>query len=120
MPAIDRRENIYTAFWVRLRIIPAPVLSELFYLATVRVNYNHAVALFSSVQRAFQIEPLTPADMRRMEQIMTQYTSAAFDYTDTAIMALAERFNITRIATFDRRDFAIFRPTHCEYLELLP
>jgi len=24
------------------------------------------------------------------------------------------------IATFDRRDFSIFRPRHCDYLDLLP
>ena len=35
-------------------------------------------------------------------------------------MAIAERLNITRIATFDRRDFSIFQPSHCDYLELLP
>ena len=101
-------------------IIPAPVLSELFYLASVRVHYNHAIVLFSSVQNAFQIEPLTTDDMRRMEQIMIQYASAEFDFTDAAIMAQAERLNSTQIATFDRRDFSIFRPAHCEYLELLP
>jgi hypothetical protein len=35
-------------------------------------------------------------------------------------MALAERLNITQICAFDRRDFPIFRPTHCENLEPLP
>ena len=35
-------------------------------------------------------------------------------------MAQAERLNITHVATFDHRDFEIFRPTHCDYLELLP
>lgn len=102
------------------RIIPAPVLNELFYLATVRVNYKHAVTLFVGTQAAFQIEALTTADMLRMEQIMLHYASAEFDFTDLAIMAQAERLNITRVATFDRRDFSIYRPGHCEYLELLP
>ncbi len=102
------------------RIIPSPVLNELFYLATVRINYRHAVTLFSNVQRAFEIEPISPSDMLRMEQIMDQYESAEFDFADTAIMAQAERLNITRVATFDHRDFEIFRPTHCDYLELLP
>ncbi len=51
---------------------------------------------------------------------MNQYADAEFNFTDTAIMAQAERLNINRIATFDRRDFSVFRPTHCEYLELLP
>ena len=58
--------------------------------------------------------------MWRMRLIMGQYEDIKFDFTDTAIMAQAERLNITRVATFDHRDFSIFRPTHCEYLELLP
>ncbi len=45
---------------------------------------------------------------------------ASFDYTDAAIMALSERLQITKVCTFDRRDFGIFRPKHCDYLELLP
>jgi hypothetical protein len=35
-------------------------------------------------------------------------------------MALSERLQITQVCTFDRRDFSIFRPTHYDYLELLP
>ncbi|MHB8628121.1 MAG: hypothetical protein ACYDBJ_20085 [Aggregatilineales bacterium] len=72
------------------------------------------------VRPLFQIEALTTADMLRMEVIMAQYQSARFDYTDTAIMALAERLNLTQVYTFDRRDFSIFRPAHCPVLELLP
>ncbi len=101
-------------------IVPSPVLNELFYLASVRIGYSRAVVSFSGVQRIYQIEPLTSNDMRRMGQIMLQYASAKFDFVDTAIMAQAERLNITRVATFDRRDFSFFRPAHCEYLELLP
>jgi predicted nucleic acid-binding protein len=49
---------------------------------------------------------------------MTRYTR--FDFVDCAILTLAERLDITQICTFDRRDFAAYKPTHCEYLELLP
>ncbi len=58
--------------------------------------------------------------MLRMQEILSQYESAKFDFTDVAIMAQAERLNVTRVATFDRRDFSIIRPTHCKFLELLP
>jgi predicted nucleic acid-binding protein len=102
------------------QIVAAPVLNELFYLATERVNYKHAVVVFTAVRENFQIEALNVADMRRMEAIMRKYADSRFDFADTAIMAQAERLNITRVATFDRRDFPIFRPTHCETLELLP
>jgi predicted nucleic acid-binding protein len=102
------------------RIVPTPVLTELFYMTMVRINYVRAIQVFASTRAGFQIQSLTNADLIRMQQIMEQYQDAAFDFTDTAIMALAERLNITRVCTFDRRDFSIFRPAHCDYLELLP
>ncbi len=39
-------------------------------------------------------------------------------YNDMAIMALAERLNLTQVYTFDWHGF--IRPTHCPALELLP
>jgi predicted nucleic acid-binding protein len=102
------------------QIVSAPVLSELFYFVSKELSYRRAIISFTRVRMSFQIEALSLPDMERMEQIMKQYESAEFDFADTAIMAQAERLNITRIATFDHRDFEIFRPTHCEYLELLP
>jgi predicted nucleic acid-binding protein len=55
-----------------------------------------------------------------MQNVMEQYEDAEFDYADVAVMALAERLNIRRIFTLDHRDFYIYRPTHCDHLELLP
>lgn len=63
---------------------------------------------------------LSLADLQHAGQIMQAYPTAALDFVDCAIMALSEHMNITQVCTYDRRDFAIFRPKHCEYLELLP
>jgi hypothetical protein len=102
-------------------IIPAPVFPELFYMMSERTGYRDAVrALDELAHSDYRIEPLLQADMRRMSVIMKQYEDARFDFVDVSIMALAERLNITRICTFDRRDFPIFRPAHCDALELLP
>ncbi len=106
---------------VDVRIVPAPVIQETFYILTNRVSYHAAVAMLKTLRTgAFQIESLTDSDMARMEEIMAQYEDNKFDYADTAIMALAERLNITEVYTFDRRDFSVFIPLHCDYLELLP
>ncbi len=103
------------------RVVPAPVLPELFYMMTARVGYTSAVNFFSTLQSAaFHIEALTAEDMARMSQIMTEYRDNAFDFVDVAIMALSERLNVTDIYTLDQRDFTIFRPKHCPYLTLLP
>ncbi|MBZ0321382.1 MAG: PIN domain-containing protein [Anaerolineae bacterium] len=69
---------------------------------------------------AIPFEPIHRDDLPRIRTIMHTYADSKLDMTDCCIMALAERLNISRVATFDRRDFAIFRPTHCPALELLP
>jgi uncharacterized protein len=51
---------------------------------------------------------------------MAIYFDAKLDFVDCCIMALSERMNITKVCTFDRRDFGMFPPQHCAYLELLP
>lgn len=114
--AFNTMENLQPAQCV----IPVTVLSELFYLTTVRINYQRALQVFKRITDTFSIEPLTEQDTARMQEIMTQYTSAAFDFVDVSLMAIAERLNICHICTFDRRDFGIFRPSHCDYFELLP
>jgi hypothetical protein len=103
------------------RLVPAPVLPELFYMLTERASYSIAISMFHRLQRgAFQIEALTAEDMANMREIMLQYRDSQFDFVDVSLMILAERLNITEIYTFDRRDFSIFQPSHCDYFELLP
>jgi hypothetical protein len=66
------------------------------------------------------LEPIAYPDLLRAHAIMEQYIQARFDLVDCCIMALAERLNIDQVCTFDRRDFSIFKPTHCDYLRMLP
>jgi predicted nucleic acid-binding protein len=103
------------------RYLVAPVVFETFYMVTSRLNYTRAVQFFGLLQSpAFKIIDLTAEDMERMQMIMSDYTDNAFDLADVAQMAVAERLNITRIYTFDKRDFGVFRPKHTQYLELVP
>lgn len=102
------------------RFVAAPVLSELFYLCAVRLGYAQAVRVFALTRNAFRVEALTESDMTRMQSIMEQYQDAEFDYSDVAVMAVTERLDIRRVFTFDHRDFYIYRPNHCDHLELLP
>jgi uncharacterized protein len=103
------------------RLVAAPVVIELFFMVSARISYGRAVALFVLMQTsAFQIVDLSQRDRQRMIEIMQQYQNAALDIADVAQFALAERLGITQIYTFDRHDFSLFRPTHCDFFELLP
>jgi uncharacterized protein len=102
-------------------IVPDVVLPEVSYLFMRDLGYAGIQTFlehFKQIKARF--EPVEKADLARVHEITVQYASAEFDVVDCCIMVLAERLKITRIATFDRRDFSIFRPRHCDYLELLP
>lgn len=72
------------------------------------------------MQINWKLEALEIRDLGRIHEIAETYTSAKFDVVDCCIMTLAERLDITRVATFDQRDFSVFKPHHCDFLELLP
>jgi uncharacterized protein len=102
-------------------IIAAPVMVELFYLISVRINYHRAVEVFDSLDSSYQIEPLSSGDRQRMREIMRKYAKSEFDYTDTANMALAERLGITIICSLDKDyRFRYYQPEHTEYFTILP
>lgn len=102
-------------------LIPEVVLPEVTFLLR-RAGGIPAVRGFLNriVVTGAPLLSVTHQDIQRAEEIMGEYADARFDFVDTCLMALAERLNITHICTFDRRDFSMFRPRHCEYLHLLP
>jgi predicted nucleic acid-binding protein len=62
----------------------------------------------------------TPKDLERAAEVLEKYADSRVDFVDCAIVAMAERLNMTRILTVDRRHFTIFRPRHCDYFEIVP
>lgn len=103
------------------QIIPDIVLAETAHMLRYRIG-QAAVLNFLDVLVAssLQLEPVLKSDLQRAREIMATYSSADFDLADCCIMAMSERLNITQICSLDTRDFSIFRPKHCDYLQLLP
>jgi predicted nucleic acid-binding protein len=64
--------------------------------------------------------PLFDDDIERVTTLLDMYASSRLDFADAATVAIAERHGITKIATFDRRDFSIIQPRHTTFFELLP
>lgn len=102
-------------------LIPDVVLTESSFLAN-RAGGVPAVLRFLDrlVTAQPTLQPLTLPDIANARRIMATYPDARLDFVDCCIMALSERLDITQVCTFDRRDFSIFRPQHCDYLDLLP
>ena len=62
----------------------------------------------------------TPADLVRAEELMREATEHRPRLADAVLVALAERLGVHRVATFDRRPIAVFRPRHVRALDLEP
>lgn len=72
------------------------------------------------VSGAYRLEPLTTVDLQRASELERQYAQLDLGLVDASVIALCERLAETKVATLDRRDFSVVRPSHCDSLYLLP
>ena len=102
-------------------ILPVVVLPEISYLISSRLGHFAMRRFIDSLRSSkICIEPIDLKDIERIYQVLEQYADSQLDFTDAAIVAIAERLNISRVYTFDRRDFMMIRPKHCKYFEIVP
>lgn len=100
---------------------PVPVLAESSWLILDRLGPDsHGRFLEAIVSGAIQAIDLTAADWARAAELCGRYTDLRLDLMDASLIAIAERLHLDKIATFNRRDFAVVRPAHIEAFELLP
>jgi uncharacterized protein len=71
-------------------------------------------------QGTVRVEQVTTDDPQRMADLVEQYADMPLGTVDAAVIAIAERLDIHRIATLDRRHFSVVRPRHTTALTLLP
>jgi len=63
---------------------------------------------------------LTDRDWIRVHQLVTEYSDLRLDVVDASTIAIAERLELTTIATLDHRDFLVVRPSHVDGFNLIP
>jgi predicted nucleic acid-binding protein len=102
-------------------VLPVVVLPEICYLIASRLGHTAMRRFVANMTtNAVQIESVMLEDWSRIDQILAAYADNQLDFTDAAIVAIAERLAIARVYTLDRRDFSIIRPKHCDYFQLFP
>jgi predicted nucleic acid-binding protein len=102
-------------------IVPVSVLPEADYLITERVGSLVAIRVLEGIARKeMKLEQVTNADLIRSLELMRQYADSNIGFVDASIVAVAERLNIRKVITLDRRHFGPIRPRHCPALEILP
>ncbi|MCP4425535.1 MAG: PIN domain-containing protein [Chloroflexi bacterium] len=120
----DRHHDICAAFARNLQeglVVPYVVLPEATYLIH-KYQGHHVMRQFVRRMRqpVWNFEPLQGGDLVRVFAILEKYPGLNLDFVDAAIVTVAERLNVRRVLTLDRRDFRVIRPSHCPFFELLP
>ncbi|MGH3545705.1 MAG: type II toxin-antitoxin system VapC family toxin [Mycobacteriales bacterium] len=102
-------------------LVPSLVLGETCYLLQSRRG-NRAEAKFLEAfdKDGFTLIENTPEDRARMVQLLRKYDNLSLGAVDASVIAVAERLNVTDIATVDRLHFSIVKPVHVENFTLLP
>ena len=102
-------------------ILPIPAITETAYFISKNLGtFAHADFIHGLPEMNVIFEAPTPEDYVRSAEILRKYNDANIDFVDACIVAMAERLNITKILTVDRRHFGLFRPSHCDSFEILP
>jgi predicted nucleic acid-binding protein len=102
-------------------LIPSPVLVEVDYWIHERLNPGALVALLADIEAgAYALVDLEAGDYARVRELCDRYADPDIGFVDAAVLAIVERLREPKLATLDRRHFALLRPRHVEALELLP
>jgi len=103
------------------KVVPEPVVVETDLVIGRKLGVTAEIVFLASLaEGAFAIESPTMADRARAAALVEQYRDADIGCVDAITVAIAERLREHRVATVDRRHFAMIRPRHVEAFELLP
>ena len=98
-----------------------PVLTEVTHLLSARVSVTQCVAFIDGIARGACEIPEPPSDaLFRAHALMSRYRDLPMDLADAALVRLAEREDLTRIFTLDRRHFSVYRPGRRRRFSILP
>lgn len=127
MAAFDRADRHHAACadlisrTARPLLVPTPVLTEVCYFLQERVGPRaEAAFLRSAANREILLLQPELADLERAADLVEQYATFPLGAVDACVLAIAERLDITKVASIDHRHFYAVKLRHCEALELLP
>ena len=103
------------------RLVPPTVVAEVCYLLSEWGGPDAEVRFLRDFRPGgLRLAELTDTDVARMADLAERYADLRLGGTDASLVAIAERLDIERIATFDRRHFTVVRPAHIDAFVLLP
>ena len=103
------------------RLVSGLVIAEVCYMLARDGGVAQEAAFLRSFGTGFlTVADLIPDDLTRAAELVEQYADLPLGGTDASVIALAERLEITDVATLDVRHFRVVRPNHVTALTLLP
>lgn len=109
---ILNEENLY--------IIPSPVIVEVCQLLRHRFGSWAEINFLKEIHKTnFLMETVKFEDISRIIEILTKYEDLNIGYTDSSIIAIAERLKTNKILTLDKKHFSIIVPFGFEYFDIL-
>jgi predicted nucleic acid-binding protein len=101
--------------------MPVSVLIEAALLVEARLGMEYVRRLWDDVLAGvFDLLAVTPETLGLARQIDQRYRDARLGLVDCTCLALCEQHRISTVFTYDRRDFALYRPTFAKALTLVP
>ncbi|MBI2841417.1 MAG: VapC toxin family PIN domain ribonuclease [Acidobacteria bacterium] len=107
----------------RLVVVPGLVLAEVdYFLRENRAAMRNLVAEVFNARTRYEYEVPLPSDIVRALELDAKFANLHMGLVDGTVAAVAERRQIYRLLTTDRRDFGAIRigPRFNRALELLP
>ena len=122
---LDQRDVHHAACVAALRALREPLVTtwpaftEAMYL--LGCSWRGQTALWSRVETgALTLAPLDEGDAPRMRELMEKYRDLPMDLADASLVRIAEREDLTRIFTLERRHFSVYRPGRRRRFSILP
>jgi uncharacterized protein len=98
-----------------------PVVAETAWMIESRLGPTAESTFVAAVGAGkITVIDLTPALYQRCVELIDTYADLGLGLVDASLVAAAEHYDQTRIATLNHRDFTVVRPSHTDAFDLLP
>lgn len=103
-------------------LLPMPVITEVGYTLGKQGGPELEAEFLVRLgqERRFTLCSPGRRDLQRMAEVMRNYAGLNLGTADVSVIAIAEHYGTTTIATIDHRDFRAITPANGSYFNLVP
>ena len=95
------------------------VLTEVLYILNFSITAQCA-ALDFVLESVVEIVPSNTESLKKTKNLMKKYADLPMDFADATIVCLATQTGMQNIATFDKKDFAIYKLPKKKSFTIMP